>query len=146
MLLVRMPSDVQPIPRKVDLKKDSRLRIEWADGSDSTYPLSFLRQMCPCAACRMARTGTDPHQLMQPQEGDAGAEPEASKVTAKESARRESRKSLNLRVVPRELTSAADPVHVTDAQLVGNYAIQLIFSDGHTSGIYSFVYLREIAG
>ena len=123
-----MSADAPPIPRKLDLKKDSRLRIEWADGSESTYPLSFLRQMCPCAACRTARTGTDPHQLIQP-----APEAEGGK------------RSLNLRVVPRELTSSADPVNVTDAQLVGNYALQLTFSDGHTSGIYSFVYLRELA-
>jgi DUF971 family protein len=131
-----MSAESPPTPRKLDLKRDSRLRIEWADGFESTYPLGFLRQMCPCAACRTARTGTDPHQLLQPQ---------ASEVTGEGGASRERPRSLNLRVVPRELTSAADPVHVTDAQLVGNYAIQLIFSDGHTSGIYSFIYLREIA-
>ena len=33
---------------------------------------------------------------------------------------------------------------VTDAQLVGNYALKLTFSDQHDSGIYSFEYLREI--
>ncbi len=30
------------------------------------------------------------------------------------------------------------------AAAVGNYAIQIEFSDGHTTGIYSFDYLREI--
>ncbi|HQZ27361.1 MAG TPA: DUF971 domain-containing protein [Verrucomicrobiales bacterium] len=30
--------------------------------------------------------------------------------------------------------------------IVGNYAIQFRFSDGHNTGIYSFDYLREIAG
>jgi DUF971 family protein len=29
--------------------------------------------------------------------------------------------------------------------LVGNYAIQFRFSDGHNTGLYSFEYLREIA-
>ena len=33
---------------------------------------------------------------------------------------------------------------VLDAHLVGNYAIQLEWSDKHESGIYSFQYLREI--
>ncbi len=33
---------------------------------------------------------------------------------------------------------------ITDAELVGNYAIKLVFSDGHSTGIYSWAYLREI--
>ncbi len=32
----------------------------------------------------------------------------------------------------------------TDAELVGNYAIRITFSDGHSSGIYTWAYLREI--
>ena len=32
----------------------------------------------------------------------------------------------------------------TGAELVGNYAIKIIFSDGHDTGIYSWAYLREI--
>lgn len=30
------------------------------------------------------------------------------------------------------------------AEMVGNYAIRIAFSDGHSSGIYSWDYLREI--
>lgn len=30
-------------------------------------------------------------------------------------------------------------------QLVGGYALQLFWGDGHSSGIYSFQYLRELA-
>lgn len=32
------------------------------------------------------------------------------------------------------------------AQMVGNYAVRIEFSDGHASGIFSFAYLREISG
>ncbi|MDX2117579.1 MAG: DUF971 domain-containing protein [Planctomycetota bacterium] len=32
----------------------------------------------------------------------------------------------------------------TDAEMVGNYAIKISFSDGHDTGIYSWRYLREI--
>jgi DUF971 family protein len=32
------------------------------------------------------------------------------------------------------------------AEMVGNYAIRIDWSDEHGSGIYSFEYLREIAG
>jgi DUF971 family protein len=31
-----------------------------------------------------------------------------------------------------------------DAELVGNYAIRIRFSDGHSTGIYSWRYLRSI--
>ena len=34
---------------------------------------------------------------------------------------------------------------VVDAQLVGNYALKITWSDQHDTGIYSFRYLKEIA-
>ncbi|MEC9373443.1 MAG: DUF971 domain-containing protein [Planctomycetota bacterium] len=36
------------------------------------------------------------------------------------------------------------PLRAESAELVGNYAIRLTFSDGHRTGIYSWEYLREI--
>ncbi len=36
------------------------------------------------------------------------------------------------------------PLTATDAELVGNYAIRIRFSDGHATGIYSWTYLRSI--
>jgi DUF971 family protein len=36
------------------------------------------------------------------------------------------------------------PLVATDAELVGNYAIRIRFSDGHDTGIYSWTYLRSI--
>ena len=36
-------------------------------------------------------------------------------------------------------------VALDDIKAVGNYALQLYFSDGHDSGIYSFSYLHELA-
>lgn len=41
----------------------------------------------------------------------------------------------------------ADPtteVRVTQANLIGNYAIQLHWSDGHKSGIFEFRFLRSL--
>jgi DUF971 family protein len=35
-------------------------------------------------------------------------------------------------------------VEIRDIIAVGNYAIQLVFDDGHDSGIYSWRYLREL--
>ena len=36
-------------------------------------------------------------------------------------------------------------VAISDIKPVGHYALQLIFDDGHDSGIYSWDYLRELA-
>lgn len=128
-----MPDESPPIPRRLDLKKDQRLLIEWADGFESRYPIARLRQLCPCAACRALRTGRDPHQLLRPATEEEMA------------AEGQPRKTLSLNVLPKHFTSEADDIAVTSAELVGNYAIQITFSDGHTSGIFSFAYLREIS-
>jgi DUF971 family protein len=37
------------------------------------------------------------------------------------------------------------PLSAVSAELVGNYALKIAWSDDHDSGIYSFEYLREIA-
>jgi DUF971 family protein len=39
---------------------------------------------------------------------------------------------------------ADGPLTIADAELVGNYAVRLRFSDGHSTGIYSWAYLRSI--
>ncbi len=54
--------------------------------------------------------------------------------------RNQSSRSL-LQVLPGNWSKT--PV-VTDAQLVGNYALKLHWSDGHEAGIYSFEYLRSL--
>lgn len=41
-------------------------------------------------------------------------------------------------------SSHSGPITATGAELVGNYAIRIIFSDGHDTGLYSWDYLREI--
>lgn len=40
--------------------------------------------------------------------------------------------------------SRGGSVVATDAELVGNYGIKIVFSDGHSTGIYSWGYLRSI--
>jgi DUF971 family protein len=39
---------------------------------------------------------------------------------------------------------AGGPLTATSAELVGNYALRIHFSDGHSTGIYTWSYLREI--
>jgi DUF971 family protein len=36
------------------------------------------------------------------------------------------------------------PLTAEGAELVGNYALRIVFSDGHNTGLYSWEYLREI--
>jgi len=49
-----------------------------------------------------------------------------------------------LAVLPASTFQTDGPIIARDAQLVGNYAIRIIFSDGHDTGIFSWQYLREI--
>jgi len=56
---------------------------------------------------------------------------------------RESLASNPLTVLPASAVSRG-PMRAERAELVGNYAIRIEFSDGHRTGIYSWTYLREI--
>lgn len=51
-------------------------------------------------------------------------------------------KKTSLQILPGNFAS---PITALSAELVGNYAMQIEWSDGHGSGIYSFKYLREIS-
>ncbi|MCC7145509.1 MAG: DUF971 domain-containing protein [Phycisphaeraceae bacterium] len=48
-----------------------------------------------------------------------------------------------LTVLPSSAVSH-EPLHALGAELVGNYALKILFSDGHDTGIYSWSYLRQI--
>ena len=97
-------------------KHDTAFQIEWKDAHVSWYPYPYLRQMCPCAECAIIRhRGQDIHSLFSPQ-GDGD-------------------------VTLIEVTADIQPV---DIQLVGRYALQFSWNDGHGSGIYPFDVLREI--
>lgn len=104
--------------KPVDLHLDRRegLTIEWKDGKKSHYDLGFLRKMCPCAQCRTER------------EAPAGPTKPATTGTS-------------LTVLPANIDKATT---FEDASLVGNYAINIVWGDGHRTGIYDFRYLRLI--
>lgn len=42
-------------------------------------------------------------------------------------------------------TRATGPLTATSCEPVGGYAVRIAFSDGHSTGIYSWDYLRELA-
>ncbi|MEX0886105.1 MAG: DUF971 domain-containing protein [Phycisphaeraceae bacterium] len=49
-----------------------------------------------------------------------------------------------LAVLPSSAAGGTGPLRAERLELVGNYAVRIIFSDGHRTGIYSWRYLREI--
>jgi len=98
-------------PTNLHLDRTAGLRIDWADGAQSQYPLAHLRKRCPCASCR-----TEREQSARPQ-------------------------GLSLTILPANIEQAA---RFANASLVGNYAIQITWADGHSTGIYDFRYLRAI--
>ncbi len=49
------------------------------------------------------------------------------------------------RVVRPEVRYTADSFRLTGWQFVGSYALQPRWGDGHSTGIYSFAYLRRLA-
>jgi DUF971 family protein len=109
----------QTTPTRLKLKKDQQLEIDWQDGKQSVYSISYLRSMCPCAQCRMVREGTDPHQI--------SSAPKPKPL---------------LTILPGNYSGE---ITVKHAEMVGNYAIKLVFSDDHDTGIFSFEWLRDIS-
>lgn len=100
----------EPAPKKLDLKKDRGLTIEWQDETTSYYSIPYLRKFSPSAEARQLRE-------------DLASNP--------------------LTVLPASAVSNG-PLTAVTAELVGNYALRITFSDGHNTGIYSWDYLREI--
>lgn len=99
------------LPAGITLNKtESVLEIRWTDGADCTYPLSHLREACPCVECRGG------HERM-------GREYDPDDL---------------LKLTPRRSYT------ITDVQLIGNYALQPIWDDGHQTGLYTWEYLRKL--
>ncbi len=57
---------------------------------------------------------------------------------------REQSRRNPLHVLGDDRSGSFQSVTALDAELVGNYALRIRFSDGHRTGIYSWQYLREI--
>jgi DUF971 family protein len=56
---------------------------------------------------------------------------------------REEMSKNRLTVLPAGMVRSG-PLTAESAELVGNYALKIRFSDGHDTGIYSWSYLRSI--
>jgi len=92
--------------------------IEWGDGHASHYDFVYLRDRCPCATCNEERTKKEEAPVAAGPAGLPGMGPSLPMFKPKPTARQ--------------------------AKAVGQYAIQIDFSDGHATGIYSFEYLRGV--
>ena len=104
---------VTPEKVRVLLTEGKGLEIDWADGHRSTWNFKWLRDACPCATCNDER-------------------------------RQEGRKPGQPKKTPAQLLPMyTPPAKPASAQGVGKYAIQFNWLDGHTSGIYSWDYLRR---
>jgi DUF971 family protein len=104
---------VTPEKVRVLLSESKGLEIDWADGHKSAWSFAWLREACPCATCVEERE----------QEGRKPGQPKP--------------KSAQL------LPLYAPPPKPASAHPVGRYALQFNWLDGHTSGIYSWEYLRR---
>ncbi len=51
---------------------------------------------------------------------------------------------LGRQLLPVVRTAYDGPIAALGAEMVGNYAIRIVWSDQHSAGIYSFKYLREL--
>jgi ATP-binding protein involved in chromosome partitioning len=97
-------------------KTATGLTIEWQNGAQEELPALTLRQNCPCAGCREKRGDTSHQQPLAP-------------------------KHSSLRVIQH---SSDEELTIERVWLVGNYAIGLGWKDGHSTGIYTFDYLRSL--
>jgi len=112
----------RPTSVKVNVSTGRGVDIEWGDGHASHYEFTYLREQCPCATCNEEREKKANATVPSGPAGAGGTLPGMGpslpmykpKPTAKQ------------------------------AKAVGSYAIQIDFSDGHTTGIYSFEYLRSV--
>jgi DUF971 family protein len=127
-----MPAPLDPRKKptavKIHVSTGAGVDITWADGHASHYDFPYLRDACPCASCNDERE----------KKADAGRrEARAAHATASPP------------LVPLPTTSPVFPMFKPQARAqsatsVGSYAIQINFTDGHNTGIYSYDQLRTI--
>ncbi|HME13303.1 MAG TPA: DUF971 domain-containing protein [Candidatus Acidoferrum sp.] len=127
-----MPTPLDPRKKptgvKIHVSSGAGVDITWADGHSSHYDFPYLRDACPCATCNDEREKKAAAESKEASAAHAGATPSA---------------------VPLPTTSPVFPMfkpkaRAQSATSVGSYAIQINFTDGHNTGIYSYEQLRMI--
>ncbi len=107
------PNATDPRAVRVNKTSGTGMEIDWKDGHKSAYTFPWLRDACPCATCNEEREQTG---------RKAGAPP---------------------RPKPGALPMYKDPARPVEITPVGRYAIAFKWNDGHSTGIYSWEYLRR---
>ncbi|MEO6829531.1 MAG: DUF971 domain-containing protein [Acidobacteriaceae bacterium] len=105
---------IQPEHVRVNQTDGTGVEIDWKDGHTSHWTFPWLRDACPCATCVEQRQAS-------------GREPGQPKPAPKTA-----------------LPMFKPALRPKKAQPVGRYAIRFDWNDGHTSGIYSWHYLRSM--
>ena len=101
-------------PEHIAISKSKGIKIDWQDRHHSEYTLPYLRDQCPCATCT----------------GAHGTEPQKANYSAPQPAN------------PFKMYTPT--LGILNVEQMGAYAIHINWSDGHSSGIYSFDHLRHI--
>jgi DUF971 family protein len=104
----------EPVKVRVLKTEGTGLIIDWKDGHRSHWSFPWLRLACPCATCHEERE-------------KAGRDPGEPKPKA----------------AGELLPMYQAPARPDSAQQVGRYAISFHWNDGHSSGIFSWDYLRR---
>lgn len=102
----------QITPTALTREGDDAIQITWSDGTTTRWTVSELRSECPCATCRDQRSA---------------GESSASKPSGG--------------VLPVLSSAEARPLRIDAMNPVGSYAYNIVFSDGHSSGIFTFAML-----
>lgn len=118
----KKPSDV-----KVHVSSGAGVDVVWSDGHASHYDFAYLREWCPCATCNDERGRKEEATRLRAATAGPGASGNGPAVGT-----------------GMELPIYKPKAKAKFARAVGNYALQIEFTDGHSTGIYSFTYLREI--
>lgn len=112
-------------PDAIERIEPSGVRIRWSDGESTQWTARQLRDACPCATCREKHG-----KLLSPNEDL----PEGTKPHGKKSL------SIGLPVLS---AAEAQPMRIEGMKPVGTYAYNILFSDGHSSGLFTFSRLRR---
>lgn len=111
-------------PQEIRRVAGEGVDIRWRDGIVHHLSNHLLRSRCPCAECRERRG-----------DGESHARPLTAGIGGGK------KKGSLLRIVEHEQREEVDLQKIWG---VGNYALGMAWGDGHSSGIYTFHYLREL--
>ena len=105
---------VDPAKVRIHKSEGTGMEIDWKDGHRSAWTFRWLRDACPCATCHEAREAV-------------GLEP-GERMPAS---------------AAQLLPMYEAPPRPNSVEPAGRYAVVFKWNDGHSSGIYSWDFLRR---